>query len=212
MKSVVFSTFSPSDAYICVIEQGHHRPRWWLVTCLVTKFSEIQFKIQEHYFGTNNAFKNVCKMLTSLFTTSTLRTGKMTTTLADDIFKCISLKENFWILNKISLKYIPKGVIDNMAALVQIMAWCRPGDKPLSEPMMVNLLTYIFVTWPQWVNSLWHSDTIWQHRSRSTLAQVMACCLTAPSHYLNQCWLINKSVAFTWGQFHKRYLSHQSLN
>ena len=42
----------------------------------------------------------------------------------------------------------------------------------------------------QWVNSLWPSDTIWRHKSGSTLDQVMACCLTAPSHYLNQCWLI----------------------
>ena len=40
------------------------------------------------------------------------------------------------------------------------------------------------------LNSLWPSDAIWQHRSGSTLAQVMACCLTAPSHYLNQCSLI----------------------
>ena len=39
-------------------------------------------------------------------------------------------------------------------------------------------------------NSLRPSDAIWWHRSGSTLAQVMACCLTAPSHYLNQCWLI----------------------
>ena len=36
-------------------------------------------------------------------------------------------------------------------------------------------------------DSLWPSDTIWRQRSGSTLAQVMACCLTAPSHYLNQC-------------------------
>ena len=43
------------------------------------------------------------------------------------------------------------------------------------------------------INSFWPSDTIWRHRSWSTLAQVMACCLTAPSHYLNQCWLIVKS-------------------
>ena len=42
------------------------------------------------------------------------------------------------------------------------------------------------------INSLWPSDAIWRHISRSTLAQVMACCLTAPSHYLNQCWLISK--------------------
>ena len=41
-------------------------------------------------------------------------------------------------------------------------------------------------------NSLGPSDAIRQQRSGSTLAQVMACCLTAPSHYLNQCWLISK--------------------
>ena len=40
------------------------------------------------------------------------------------------------------------------------------------------------------VNSLWPSDTIWRLRSGSTLIQVMGCCLTAPSHYLHQCWLI----------------------
>ena len=40
------------------------------------------------------------------------------------------------------------------------------------------------------VNSLWPSDVIWRQGSRSTLDQVMAWCLRAPSHYLNQCWLI----------------------
>ena len=34
----------------------------------------------------------------------------------------------------------------------------------------------------------------WSYRSGSSLAQVMACCLTAPSHYLNQCWLITSKV------------------
>ena len=37
-------------------------------------------------------------------------------------------------------------------------------------------------------NSLWPSDIIWRQGSKSTLAQVMACCLRAPSRYLNQCW------------------------
>ena len=40
------------------------------------------------------------------------------------------------------------------------------------------------------INPLWRIDVIWRHRSGSTLAQVMAWCLTAPSHYLNQCWLL----------------------
>ena len=35
------------------------------------------------------------------------------------------------------------------------MAWRRPGDKPLSEPMMVNLPTHICVTRPQWVKAVW---------------------------------------------------------
>ena len=46
---------------------------------------------------------------------------------ADDIFKCIFLKENVWIPTKISLKFVPKGRINNIPALVQIMAWRRPG-------------------------------------------------------------------------------------
>ena len=70
----------------------------------------------------------------------------------DDILKCIFLNENLWISTKISLKFVLKGPIINSPALVQIMAWRRPGDKPLSEPMMVSLLTHICVTRPQWVN------------------------------------------------------------
>ena len=43
-------------------------------------------------------------------------------------------------------------------------------------------------------NSLWPGDAIWRHGTRSTLAQVIPCCMTAPSHYLNQCWLIIHEV------------------
>ena len=49
-------------------------------------------------------------------------------------------------------------------------------------------------TFANLVNSLGPSDTIWHWRSWSTLVQVMACCLTAPSHYLDQCWLIISKV------------------
>ena len=50
------------------------------------------------------------------------------------------------------------------------------------------------------LKSLWPGDTIWRHGTRSTLAQVMACCLTAPSHYLNQCWLIIVEVPWHLSQ------------
>ena len=67
----------------------------------------------------------------------------------DDIFKYIFLNENVRITIKISLKFAPKGPINNIPALVQIMAWRRPGDKPVFEPMVVSLLTHICVTRPQ---------------------------------------------------------------
>ena len=81
---------------------------------------------------------------------------------ADDIFTCIFSNENCCVLVKFSLKYVRKGPIDNNPALVQIMAWRLSGGKPLSEPMMISLPTYICVTRPQWVNSLWPSYVIWQ--------------------------------------------------
>ena len=83
---------------------------------------------------------------------STLRPTQNGRHLADDIFKCIFLNENVWFPNKNSLKFVPKAPISNIPALVQIMAWRRPGDKPLSEPIMVSLTTHICVTRPQWVN------------------------------------------------------------
>ena len=35
-------------------------------------------------------------------------------------------------------EFVPKGPINNIPALVQVMAWRRPGEKPLSDPMMVK--------------------------------------------------------------------------
>ena len=61
------------------------------------------------------------------------------------------MNENVRIFIEISLKFVPRGPINNNPSLVQIMAWRRPGDKPLSEPMMVCLPTHICVTRPQWV-------------------------------------------------------------
>ena len=86
---------------------------------------------------------------------NTLRLIQNEQHFADDTFKRIFFYENVWISIKISLKFVPKGPINNIPALIQIMAWCRSGDKPLSEPMMVSLPTHICVTRPQWVNKHW---------------------------------------------------------
>ena len=61
---------------------------------------------------------------------------KMAAILADNIFKYILLRENDRIQIQISLKLVPKSPIVNKPALLQVMAWCRTGDKPLPEPVM----------------------------------------------------------------------------
>ena len=67
---------------------------------------------------------------------------------ADDVLnEC--LNENVWISLKIPLRFVPRCPINNIPALVQIMAWRRPGDKPLSEPMLVFVPMHICVTRPQ---------------------------------------------------------------
>ena len=89
---------------------------------------------------------------------NTLRPRQNCRHFADDTFKRIFLNEIVRISIKISLKFVPKGPINNIPTLVQIMAWRRSGDKPLSEPMMVSLLTQVCVTRPQWVNEWTHSS------------------------------------------------------
>ena len=82
---------------------------------------------------------------------NTLRPRQNGRHFADDIFKCIFVNGNVWIPIKISLKFVPKGPISNIPALVQIMAWRRA--------MMVSLPTHICVTRPQWVN-WWCIDAV----------------------------------------------------
>ena len=76
---------------------------------------------------------------------NTLRPRQNGRHFADDTFQHILSNEDVIISIKISQKFVPKGPIVNSPALVPIMAWRRPGDKPLSEPMMVGLRTRIYI-------------------------------------------------------------------
>ena len=86
---------------------------------------------------------------------NTLRPWQNGCHLPDNIFKCIFIQENARSSIKISLKFVPEGPIDNIPALVQIMAQRQPGDKPLSQPMKVRLLYVCIVAsvWRSWVRS-----------------------------------------------------------
>ena len=98
----------------------------------------------------------VSKYIRELLTLNSLRPRQNGGHFADGTFNRIFVNENVRISIEISLNFVPKGPINNIPALVQIMAWRRPGDKPLSEPMMVSLPMHICVTRPQWVKWLGH--------------------------------------------------------
>ena len=66
---------------------------------------------------------------------TTSRRGQNGRHFSDDIFKCVFLNVNLWISSKIPLKFVPESPINNILALVQIIAWRWSGNKPLSDPM-----------------------------------------------------------------------------
>ena len=66
---------------------------------------------------------------------------------ADDIFICIFVVGKLCTLNEMSMKFVPKGPIDNNPVLVYIMAW-RIDDRPLSEPMLTQFTdAYMWHKW-----------------------------------------------------------------
>ena len=77
----------------------------------------------------------------------------------NDIFKRIFLKENVRVSIINLLKFASKDPINHFPALVLIIGWHRPGYEPLSEPMVVSLLTHIWVTRSQWVKMVKEQNT-----------------------------------------------------
>ena len=84
-------------------------------------------------------------ILTSQYTSfSTTEKDKNGRHLADDTFKCI---ENVLIVNKISLKFVPKGSNDNMPALDQIMAWRRAKNGLVYWRIYMSLSLNELILW-----------------------------------------------------------------
>ena len=84
--------------------------------------------------------------LNSTVIVNTLRPRQDGRHFPDDILKWIFLNENLWISLKILLKFVPRVLINNISTLVQMMIWRRLDNTPLSEPMMVCLLTHIYAS------------------------------------------------------------------
>ena len=106
------------------------------------------------------------------------KNGKMNTT---------PLFSNIWWNSVRSSNIAKQGGCVRCQLLIHVLQEIRRNENAINalKQKVLDMHTH----WH--VNSLWHSDAIWQLRSGSTLVQLMVCCPTAPSHYLNQCWLIS---------------------
>ena len=137
----------PYDSQKCYLDFGNTAELDSMVNITVEK--RLGFSL-EFYSESNEFHLKSTEVSSSMWTVSVmnrlqhyffpwlthLHLDKMAAILADDILKCIFLNEKFCILVRNSLKFVPKGPIDNKWALVQIMAWRRTGDKPIPGPMM----------------------------------------------------------------------------
>ena len=127
---------------------------------LGTNFSEMRIKMQNFSFMKMHLKTSYAKGGMNEGHNELTHWGreKMTAIFQMPFSKGIFLNENVWVSIKISLMFVPKGSINNIPTLVQIVAWCWSVDKPLSEPMMVSLPMLICVTQPQFVMVLTHSS------------------------------------------------------
>ena len=114
-----------------------------------------------HLYVDRRGIFAICTEIRLYAALNTLRPRQDGRHFPDDIFKRIFLKENISISIKVSLNFVPKGRINNIWALILIMTWRRPGDKPLSERMYASLDLNELIEWC--VHIIWVSkpcDTV----------------------------------------------------
>ena len=116
--------FTEQDKYIRTLDKAKH------IMCKTSSMNKMP-DVNDVSDADNMSIKDLLSVI------NTLRSRQNGRYFPDDIFKFIFMNENVWISIEISLKFVPEGPINNIPALVQIMAWRRSGDKSLSEPVMV---------------------------------------------------------------------------
>ena len=117
-----------------------HIPHWerWREQCANLEWALLCVRtvmLQGRHFQSDG---QVCNHPTcpDVYMFNILRSRQNGCHFADCIFICIFLNGNLSILIQMSLKFVPKGVIDNNSTLVHTRGWHLAGDKPLSESIM----------------------------------------------------------------------------
>ena len=130
-----------------MFNSSHIKPKFWDLTHWplrdVQLIHNLTFPINFIYWYLENflwnwsqfsATKSHCWCV-NIYSVNSLRPRQNGCHFPDNVYKWIFLNENVWISLKISLTFVPKVPINDIPALVQIMAWRRTGVKPLSEPI-----------------------------------------------------------------------------
>ena len=125
---------------------------------------------------------------------NSLAPGKFEWNLRYVLLKWILVIDDWGISREIGLIWVSLDFTDDQSTLVQVMAWCRQATSHYLSQCWPRSLSPYGVTRPQWVK--WQIWTLGHpFLSHCSLVMpwaisihVMACCLTAPSHYMNQCW------------------------
>ena len=118
------------------------------LNCMLTSVDSLTCRYDSTLLGFQCSWKLYMQLINAL------RPRQNGCYFPDSIFKCIVLNAKVRISIKVSLKLVPVGPIKKAQHLVQIMDQSGSGDKPLSEPMVVRLLTHKCVTRPQQVKYL----------------------------------------------------------
>ena len=106
-------------------------------------------------------------------------------------FYCISFVNSFYLKQLCPVSFLLLNEVIIMTTNIRPnLEWWNEFKIEMDKKLSVFLADDI----QKEINSLWPRDPIWQHRSGSTWAPVVACCLLAPSHYLHHCWLITNEV------------------
>ena len=101
----------------------------------------------------------------------------------------IIIKLEIWIIRKCFFKFMVQEQRSDLVYQCRLTSIGIPIVKISWSGKM-----FLCWIWAQCVNSLGPDDPKWWQRSASTLAHVMACCLRALSHYLNQYWFTISKV------------------
>ena len=132
------------------------------------------------------------------------KTGSVSSTCGSPVSrnarKCNYILESQWSLYKAASKFyglskrvvfLNREIIHDFIRTDHSKWW---NLCAFAKTLLISLHRFHCVTKNSALNSLWPSDAIWWQRFGSTVAQVMAWCCQAPSHYLNQCWFIITGV------------------